>query len=136
MSKHCFEQWAHKHNVPRVKAYHADNVPFNKGRFKEDVELQRQEIDLSGVGAHNQNGVAERAIQTVTAWARTILLHQVLHWPKASHLELWPFAVEHAVFLWNNLPRKDTKLSPLEIFSQVKVDCYNASRMGMSNLCP
>jgi hypothetical protein len=79
----------------------------------------------SGTGAHHQNGVAERAIQTVTSWARAMLLHAVLHWPDQADLSLWPFALEYAVYLWNNIPRKDSLLVPLELFASSKFDSYD-----------
>ena len=33
---------------------------------------------------------------------------------------LWPFAVEHAVYLWNNVPRQGSALTPLELFTGMK----------------
>jgi hypothetical protein len=45
-----------------------------------------QTIDFCGVGAHHQNGVAERDIFTVTEMARAMLLHAVLHWPDVTDL--------------------------------------------------
>jgi len=76
-----------------------------------------QTLDFSGVGAHHQNEVTEQAIQTISSWAQNMLLHASLHWPDQEDLELWPFAVNHVVFLWNHIPRKDTSLSPIELFS-------------------
>jgi hypothetical protein len=32
-------------------------------------------------------------------------------------LELWPFALEHAAYLWNHLPRSDTRLAPQELYT-------------------
>jgi hypothetical protein len=74
-------------------------------------------LEFSGVGAHHQNDVAERAIQTVSSLARTMLLHMLLHWPAQADLELWPFALEHAAYLWNHLPRSDTRLAPQELYT-------------------
>jgi hypothetical protein len=37
-----------------------------------DLVTKGQTLSLSGVGAHHQNGVAERAIQTVTQWAHNL----------------------------------------------------------------
>jgi hypothetical protein len=122
-AKRAFEQFA-KQNGVTIKSYRADNLPFNSKEFRDDLALHDQTIDFSGVGAHHQNGVAERNIQTVTQWARTIMLHASIHWPDAADLELWPFALEHAVYLWNNLPKRDNLLSPLEIFSGTKADSY------------
>ncbi|CAJ1944839.1 unnamed protein product [Cylindrotheca closterium] len=67
-SKHLIGEYGHK-----VKAYHADNHPFSSKGFTDDVKLQKQTIDHSGIGAQHQNGAAKRAIQTITTWARAML---------------------------------------------------------------
>jgi hypothetical protein len=46
-----------------------------------------------------------------------MLLHMSLHWPEQADLELWPFALEHAAYLWNHLPRLDTRLAPQELYT-------------------
>ena len=111
-SKRRFEREATQFGV-KVKSYRADNHPFGSNEFRAELDSHGQDIDFSGVGAHHQNAVAERSIQTVTWWARAMLLHAVIMWPDAADLELWPFALSHAVYLWNNLPRKDHGLSPV-----------------------
>ena len=118
-SKRKFEQQAKQFGV-KIKSYRADNVPFGLDEFKNDIAENEQTIDYSGVGAHHQNGVAERAIGTITRFARTMMLQQAMLWPDQADLKLWPFAMDHAVYLWNNLPNKHSKLSPMELFSQVK----------------
>jgi hypothetical protein len=134
-AKRAFEQFA-KQNGVKVKSYRADNLPFNSKEFRDDLALHDQTIDFSGVGAHHQNGVAERSIQTVTQWARTEMLQASIHWPDASDLELWPFALAHAVYIWNHLPKRDNLLSPIELFSGTKVDNY--ARLQRSHVwgCP
>jgi hypothetical protein len=74
--KHNFECFAKQSNV-KIKHYHADNAPFGTNEFKADIANQDQELTFSGVGAHHQNGVAERSIRTVTQWARAMLLHSI-----------------------------------------------------------
>ena len=76
------------------------------------------------MGAHHQNGVAERAIQTVSSWAHTMLLHATIHWPEVEHLNLWPFALQHAAFLWNHFPNRTTGVAPIEIFSGVSLSMF------------
>ncbi|KAG7370589.1 reverse transcriptase RNA-dependent DNA polymerase [Nitzschia inconspicua] len=115
-SKVAFERFAYSCGN-RLKSFRADNMPFDSDEFKADLVAKSQTITLSGVGAHHQNGVAERSIQTVTEWARAMLLHQALHWPEHAQLDLWPFALEHAVYLWNHLPKKDSLLAPIELFT-------------------
>ena len=66
-AKQAFEQFAASHGV-NVREYHADNVPFGSKAFEDHVALKTQTIHYSGTGARHQNGVAERAIQTVTYW--------------------------------------------------------------------
>ena len=116
-SKSKFEKFAMQHGV-QIKRYRADNHPFNSKEFEESIDATRQSLSFSGVGAKHQNGVAERTIQTITWWARAMLLHAILHWPESANLELWPFAMAHAVYLWNHMPRKDIKKSPFELFTK------------------
>ena len=105
-------------------------------QFKEDIELQNQTITFSGTGAHHQNGVAERAIKTCTSWALSMMMHQLLHWPDSYDESLWPFALDHAVFLWNHLPKSSTGPSPHEIFT----GSVSATRQDLQSLrvwgCP
>ena len=118
-AKRAFEQLAATFGN-KISSYRADNMPFNSADFQNSIATNNQTIDFAGVGAHHQNGVAERAIQTVTQWARALLLHAVISWPDSADLSLWPFAFEHAVYLWNHLPRHDSLLSPAELFSATK----------------
>jgi len=73
----------------------------------------------------HRNGVAERAIQTVTRWAQAMLMHAVIHWPDQANLELWPFALKYAIYLWNNLPKQESYMAPLELFASSKFDSYD-----------
>ena len=59
--------------------------------------------------------------QTVTSWALSYMMHQLLHWPSCFDKDLWPFALDHAVTMWNNLPRTRSGLSPLELFTRTKL---------------
>ena len=63
--KHEFEKFASDYGV-KLKNFHADNHPFRAKDMLDDMALQDQGITFSGVGAHHQNGVAERNIKTVT----------------------------------------------------------------------
>jgi hypothetical protein len=133
--KHAFEHFSAQHGV-RITAYHADNHPFNSEQFRQDLENKRQTITSSGVGAHHQNGIAERNIQTFVSWARTMMLHAVIHWPDQANLELWPFALDHAIYLWNNIPSKTTRLSPLELFTKSRFDNYDHLQRARVWGCP
>ena len=123
-----FERQALQHGV-KFKKFHADNFPFDSQEFKDHLaERPGQSIDLefSGVGAHFQNGVVERHLASIFYLARSCMLHQLLHWPEAFDLALWPFALEHAVFLWNNMPHGRNHLSPVELFTGIKSHSYEA----------
>ena len=74
-------------------------------------------MSYSGVGAHGQNEVAERAIQTVVNSASTMMLHQVLLWPEHFDMCVWPFTLQHAVYLWNHYSGVYSGLAPLEIYT-------------------
>ena len=119
VGKRTFEMFARQHGI-KLKHFHADNHPFNAKEFRLDLEDKDQTISYSGAGAHFQNGVAERTNQTITNWARAMMMHQLLHWPEAFDPALWPFAMEHATHIWNNLPRQGSRFSPLEIFTSTK----------------
>ena len=120
----------------KIKSFRADNMPFYSAEFRAELELHNQSIDFSGVGAHHQNGAAKRAIQTVTQWARCLMLHAIIHWPDAADLKLWPFALEQAIYLWNHLPHGDTFLSPYELFSGTKQQHYNVLQRTHVWGCP
>jgi len=49
-----------------------------------------------------------------------MMLHQLIHWPAQFDASLWPFALEHAVHLWNNMPKERGGLTPAELFAGIK----------------
>ena len=134
-AKRAFEQLAAEYGI-KIQGYRADNVPFGSAEFRRELENNDQTIDFSGTGAHHQNGVAERAIQTVTQWARAMLLHAVIHWPSEADLTLWPFALEYAIYLWNNMPSQQSLIAPLELFSQQKFPSYDQLHRAHVWGCP
>ena len=94
-----------------------------------------QTLQFCGVGAHHHNGVTERGMRTISTCVRTMLLHAMVYWSKETKLELWPFAVDYVVFLWNRMPQEKSKVSPLELFYSIKSnheDLQNARVWG----CP
>jgi len=74
ISKRAFERVAKSCGV-KIKNYHGDNGIFKSKEFTEFLTKSDQELQFSGVGAHHQNGVAERSIRIVTAKARTMMQH-------------------------------------------------------------
>lgn len=124
VGKHKFEQIVMDLASVTVKRYHSDNGVFDTTVFREDCVAKEQKQTFSGVGAKHQNAVAERCIQTMSYWARTMMVHAAIHWPAdgADNLRLWPFAMQHAAWLYNRLPNRRTGLTPLEIFTKTKAD--------------
>ena len=120
-SKDNFERECIQHGI-NIKSYRCDNGVYRSKAFLDDLKSKQQAIQFSGVGAHHHNGVAERAIRTISTSARTILLHAMVHWPEHVTLDLWPFAIQYAIYIWNRLPRQSSGFSPLEIFYNVKSD--------------
>ena len=85
---------------------------------------------MSGVGAQHQNARAERSIQTVTAMARTFLVHVSLRWNEwgTDSLRLWPFAVRHAAWIYDRLPNRITGLTPIERGTKQKSNHVDLNR--------
>ena len=59
-AKRRYERFMRTHGI-NVKAYRADNKSFGDDVFMQDIAGCHQTITFSGVGAHHQNAVAERA---------------------------------------------------------------------------
>jgi hypothetical protein len=65
-----------------------------------------------------------------------MLLHFILHWPQEARLELWPYAVDYAVWVWNHLPDSTTRLSPIEIFTKATFPDYKHLQRARVFGCP
>jgi hypothetical protein len=127
VSKRSFERLAKSCGV-KIKAYHGDNGVFKAKEFMEAITSQGQEIRFSGVGAHHQNGVAERAIRNVTEKARSMMQHAHLHWPEESQVDLWPFALDYACWITNHTPNHKHGWMPIELFCGTNIDCQHLRR--------
>ena len=91
-SKLAFEKYALSHGV-HIKHYHADNGRFKDTLFTRDIEEEGQTISYCGVGAHHQNGIAEKRIGDLQRRATTLLLHAQRRWPDAINTHLWTYAI-------------------------------------------
>lgn len=118
LAKERFEHALQQFNIT-PKEYRFDNgSAFISQKFTQHLVDQKQQSTFAGVGAHSQNGVAERSIQTVVSMARTMMIHAAIHWPGVHDTCLWPMAVAHATYIHNRMPRRDTGLSPYELLSR------------------
>ena len=133
-SKHACERLFREHGSI-IRHYVSDNHPFSSKQWVSDCTLQNQHRTLSGVGAHHQNYM-ERHIQTIFNWSRASLLHFVLHWPQLASEDLWPFAVDYSVYLWNNLPARHLRLAPTELFTDTIFFNHNHLQRAHVFGCP
>jgi hypothetical protein len=120
-SKHKFEREASQ-NVISIQGYRADQGIYKSEAFRIDLAKLKETIQFSGNGGHHHNGIAERVIHTISTCNRAMIIHAMIHNPKEVSLDLWLFAVDYAVYIWNKMPKQDGGLSPEEIFYIVKSD--------------
>ena len=119
-AKEAFERYALQHGV-KVVHYHADNGRFAERKFRDHVDSRNQTISFCGVGAHFQNGVAERRIRELQESARAMLIHAKTRWPEAVNVHLWPYALRTANDVLNETWNLKRKVVPLEEFTQTPV---------------
>ena len=78
---------------------------------------KQQKIIFSGAGASHQNGAADSDIKTVVTMARTMLMHAALRCSEDTFsTDLWPMAMDYAVWVYNNTPEMQSGLSAIEIW--------------------
>ena len=53
-----------------------------------------------------------------------MMLHVIIMWSEQVNTEFWPMTMNQAVFIRNKLPRQDSRLSPVELFSGRIFDNY------------
>ena len=127
LSKQIFEKDAFSVGVT-VKAYSTDNGVYTSAEFQMELAKENQQIKHSGVGGHHHNGVAENAIKNVVRTARTLMIHAALRWPEMTAKELWPLALDHAIWLHNHTPRSDSGFSPEELWCRSKSEHLDLQR--------
>ena len=134
-AKARYKQEARTHGVV-VESYHSDNGIFAAREFTKQLLEHGQEIKFSGVGAKYQNGCAELSIKTATYMARSMMLHSAIRWPEVYDTTFWPYALSYACYIYNQLPKKSSGMSPQEIWQGVKED--HAANLGAVLLwgCP
>jgi hypothetical protein len=100
-----------------IEKYQADNGGFALNTFKEDCALLDQRYLFSGIGAHHQNGIAERIIRTVAQRAHANMLYFSHHWPAKANVCFWPQAIDYALWVFNCLPNLVNGLLSNKIWS-------------------
>ena len=119
-----------------IKKVHTDNGIFTSKAFRESLGDDHQ-LSLSAVGAHHQNGAAEVNIGKVQRMARAMMLHLRIHWPDEFSADLWPFAFDYAVYIYNHFPPKGKSgaPTPMELFCGTKMSCRHLRRLRVFG-CP
>jgi hypothetical protein len=102
-------------------------MDYSTPHFLQDLECNGQTISLAGVGAHHQNGIAEKRIGDLQQKATTLLLHAQQRWPDAINVHLWPYAIRCANETRNICPTKSNPLSPLNCF------CNSTKKLSYTN---
>ena len=117
-SKVRFEQSAKQVGVA-IQQYHTDNGIFSTKTLLDELSQRQQRVRFAGTGTGHQNGVAERGIKTIVQMARTMLLHAAMRSPDGFvRTDLWPMAMDHATWIYNHLPKMDSGVSPMELWSR------------------
>jgi hypothetical protein len=81
--------------------------------------------------------VLERNIQTIMFIAYCSIVQSFLRWTDRGldDIFLWPFAVKHAVWLYNCVPNRLSGLTPLELLTKSKADHRDLLRLHVWG-CP
>ncbi len=121
--KLAFEHYSRDKGVT-IKAYHADNGIFKAKKWIEACRTMNQSLTFAAVGAHHQNGKAERRIREIQETARASLIHANRRWPIAITANLWPYAVRTANECINAMPNMQDpqRRSPIQLYSDTEVD--------------
>ena len=81
-------------------------------------------MSYCGVDSHNQNGIAERRIKSLSEDARTMLAHGIHIWSEVITRALWPFALKAACRARNKFNFDSDGLSSGAKMSKVQVKSH------------
>jgi hypothetical protein len=98
-----------------VQDYLTESGVFKTNKSVSHIHDTHQLLCLFGTNAHHHNGIAERAIQSISKMARAMILHAIMHWKDGTYASLWTIAVTYATHIYNSIPKDG--LSPLNIFT-------------------
>jgi hypothetical protein len=114
-AKQAYEKFCLDHGV-LIQDYLTDSGAFKANKFVQHIRESHQLVHFCGTNAHHQNGVAERAIQTISNMVRAMILHACLHWENVIDSSLWPMAVKYVSHVYNQMPKLNG-VCPADFFS-------------------
>lgn len=94
---------------------------FQDNAWRKDCEIKAQGLTFCGVGAHWQNGKAEKRIRDLNDMANVMLNYAMRKWPQVITTNLWPYALRAASDTNSCIPHVGKEQAPIEIFSNSKV---------------
>jgi hypothetical protein len=127
-SKLAFEKFALTHGV-HIEHYHADNGRFKDNLFTKSIEDKGQTKSFCGVGAHHQNGIAEKRLGDLQRRATTLLLHAQRRWPDAINTHLWTYAIRVAND--SRFMHQQMKMTPVPCQDFVQPVVYQQSKTNI-----
>jgi hypothetical protein len=68
---------------------------FKANAFVKHIREHEQRIRYCGANTHHKNGVAKRAVQSVSNTARALILHASAHWKDGIDSSLWPMTLTY-----------------------------------------
>jgi hypothetical protein len=119
-AKHQFESYARSQGIT-IRHYHADNGRFVESTWADDAKDKGQDMSYAGVGAHHQNGRAEKRIRDLQDLARFSLIHAIKRWPSTIDVRLWPYAIRKAAHALNYTLKLGKDKCPINIMSKAEV---------------
>jgi hypothetical protein len=90
-------------------------VDYKANAFLKHIHETHRLLRFCRTNAHHQNGVAERAIQSISNMARAMILHAIIHWKDGVGASLWPQSVTYATNTYNKTPKYG--VCPADIFT-------------------
>ena len=91
---------------------------FTSKYFIDALIENDEHIRFSGSGSAYHNGVVKYGIQTVIQMAHTMIIHSVMSSPHGTITAgLWPIIIDHAVCLYNLMPRENYVMFTYELWS-------------------
>ena len=119
IGKRNFEIFSRQNGI-KIKGYHSDNGIFSCTEWRNDCQIKMQATRYTGVGAHHQNGIVERKIQTLQDMSRAMLIHAHNKWNKVITVNLWTLAISYATRCINAIPssHNDFKSTPEQMYTK------------------